>query len=252
MAHQSAPESDWRSQILEARKPVEAAVSRYSTLAPVYELWARVTESRPRRRVLELAEVRDGEAILEVATGTGAQLVSLAERNQSGHTIGIELSDGMLAQTRKRLQTAELTSVELVRGDALRLPFDDDSFNLLVNGYMLDLLMREDIPRALAEFKRVMRPSGRLVLSNMTKGERHRHRVWDWLYARGLNLTANCRGVLAAPVLAELGFAEIRREYMTQMLFPTEIVTARKPAPTDAAPTRSPISETSQRASPHG
>jgi hypothetical protein len=46
--------------------------------------------------------------------------------------------------------------------------------------------------------------------------------------------TANCRGVLAAPVLAELGFAEIRREYMTQMLFPTEIVTARKPAETIA------------------
>jgi hypothetical protein len=55
--------------------------------------------------------------------------------------------------------------------------------------------------------------------------------VWDSLYARGVNLTANCRGVLAAPVLAELGFCEIRREYMAQMLFPTEIVTAGKPVP---------------------
>ena len=236
MAHQSAPESDWRSEVLEAQEPVEVAVSRYSTLAPVYELWARCTESGPRRRVLKLADMRDGEAILEVATGTGAQLVSLAQRNPSGRTVGIELSDGMLAQARKRLQAAGLTSVELVRGDALRLPFDDDSFDLLVNGYMLDLLTREDIPRALAEFKRVMRPAGRLVLSNMTKGERRRHRVWDWLYAHGINLTANCRGVLAALVLAELGFSEIRREYMTQMLFPTEIVTARKPARRDDAP----------------
>ena len=116
VAHQSAPESDWRSEILEAQKLLEAAVSRYSTLATVYELWARVTESGPRRRVLELAEIRDGEAILEVATGTGAQLVSLAQRNQSGRTVGIELSDGMLAQARKRLQAAGLTSVELVRG----------------------------------------------------------------------------------------------------------------------------------------
>jgi len=230
MAHQSAPESPWRSQILEAQQPVEAAVRRYSTLAPVYELWARVTESRPRRRVLELADVRDGESILEVATGTGTQLVSLARRNQSGRTVGVELADGMLAQTRNRLQAAGLASVELVRGDALALPFDDESFDLLVNAYMLDLLAREDIPRALAEFKRVIRPAGRLVLSNMTKGEQRRHRMWDWLYAHGLNLTANCRGVLAAPVLAEQGFTEIRREYMTQMLFPTEIVTARKQA----------------------
>ncbi len=230
MSDDPLPEPDWRSQILEAKRPLDAAVGRYSTLAPVYELWARITESRPRQRVLELANVRDGEDILEVATGTGAQLVSLARRNPSGRTAGAELADGMLAQTRKRLRAAGLTSVELVRGDALRLPFDDDSFDLLVNAYMLDLLAREDIVRALAEFKRVVRPGGRLVLSNMTKGELRRHRVWDSLYARGVNLTANCRGVLAAPVLAELGFCEIRREYMAQMLFPTEIVTAGKPA----------------------
>lgn len=226
----TSPESDWRSHILEAQKPLDAAVRRYSTLAPVYELWARVTESRPRRRVLELAGVRDGEDVLEVATGTGAQLVSLAQRNPSGRTVGVELAGGMLTQTEKRLQAAGLTTVELVRGSALRLPFDEESFDLLVNGYMLDLLTREDIARALAEFKRVLRPTGRLVLSNMTKGQRPRHRIWDWLYARRLNLTANCRGVLAAPVLAEQGFAEIHREYMTQMLFPTEIVTARKQA----------------------
>jgi ubiquinone/menaquinone biosynthesis C-methylase UbiE len=230
MSDDPALESDWRSQILEANRPLDVAVGRYSTLAPAYELWAQVTESGPRRRVLELANVRNGEDILEVATGTGAQLLSLAKRNPSGHTAGVELADGMLAQTRKRLQAAGLGSVELVRGDALRLPFDDASFDLLVNAYMLDLLAREDIVRALAEFKRVMRPGARLVLSNMTKGGPRCHRVWDSLYARGINLTANCRGVLAAPVLAELGFREIRREYMAQMLFPTEIVTARKPA----------------------
>ncbi len=55
----------------------------------------------------------------------------------------------MLAQTARRLQAAGLASVELLRGDALRLPFGDESFDLLVNGYMLDLLVREDIPRAL-------------------------------------------------------------------------------------------------------
>lgn len=53
--------------------------------------------------------------------------------------------------------------------------------------------------------------------------------VWDTLYRHGLVLTANCRGVLATPVLHALGFEEIEREYMAQMTFPTEIVTARKP-----------------------
>jgi ubiquinone/menaquinone biosynthesis C-methylase UbiE len=159
------------------------------------------------------------------------QLVSLARRNPSGRTAGVEIARGMLERTRKRLGAAGLNRVELHQGDALHLPFEDDTFDVVVNSYMLDLLPRDQIPRALAEFKRVLRPGGRLVLSNMTKGRRRRERIWDWLYARGLVLTANCRGVLAAPVLRELGFTDVSREYIAQMLFPTEIITARKEGP---------------------
>lgn len=224
---------DWRSQVLEINEPSsDRVIGVYTRLAPVYELWARATESGPRRRVLELAAPRDGEAVLEVAIGTGAQLVELARRNPSGRTVGVEPSDGMLERARKRLADAGLERrIELLRASALELPLEDESFDLLVNSYMLDLLSRADIPRALAEFRRVLRPGGRIVLSNMTVGVRRRQRVWDALYARGLNLTANCRGVLAAPVLEELDFAEVSREFLSQLSFPTELVTARKPEP---------------------
>jgi ubiquinone/menaquinone biosynthesis C-methylase UbiE len=223
--------NNWRAQILEVNQTrSERVIGTYTRLAPVYEAWARLTEARPRRRVLELAAPRDGEALLEVAIGTGAQLVELGRRNPTGRTVGIELSDGMLAQARKKVAAAGIEQhVELLHADALDLPFEDQSFDLVVNSYMLDLLPRDDIPRVLSEYGRVLRPCGRVVLSNMTIGERHRHRIWDALYARGINLTANCRGVLAAPVLEELGFEGVRREYMSQLGFPTEIVTAEKP-----------------------
>jgi demethylmenaquinone methyltransferase/2-methoxy-6-polyprenyl-1,4-benzoquinol methylase len=225
----AAPQTDWRDLVLEAKHPPERVPRIYTRLAPVYEAWARATESRARRRVLELASVRSGEDVLEVATGTGVQLVRLARANPGGRTVGVEISDGMLAQTRRRLEHAGLGGeVEVIEGSALELPVADESFDLIVNGFMLDLLPRDDIPRALAEFRRALRPGGRLVLSDMTKGERRSHRIWDWAYERGVVVTANCRGVLAAPVLSELGFAGISREYLSQMLFPTEIVTAQK------------------------
>ena len=221
----------WRDEILEVKQRPDEVPKMYSRLARVYEVWAKLTESRPRRRVLELAGVRDGEAVLEVATGTGVQLVQLARRNPTGRVAGVEVADGMLAETRKRLRAAGLEGhVELVKASALALPFEDGAFDLLTNGYMLDLLPLDEIPRALREFRRVLRPGGRLVMSNMTKGERPLHRIWDRLYERGIVLTANCRGVLAAPVLDELGFEDVRREYLAQMAFPTEIVVARKPA----------------------
>lgn len=223
------PGQDWRESVLEAKDPPERVPRMYTRLAPVYEAWAQATESKARRRVLELASVRPGEDVLEVATGTGVQLVRLAGANRGGRSVGVEISEGMLAQTRRRLEDAGLAGeVEVIEGSALELPIADESFDLLVNGYMLDLLPRDDIPRALAEFKRVLRPRGRLVLSNMTKGERRRHRIWDWAYERGVVVTANCRGVLAAPVLRELDFIDVSREYLSQMLFPTEIVTAQK------------------------
>jgi ubiquinone/menaquinone biosynthesis C-methylase UbiE len=199
----------WRERILEVRRPPEEVPATYNRLAPVYEVWARLTESRARRRVLALAEPGPAEDILEVATGTGAQLVELAYRNPRGRNVGVEVAEGMLAKTRRRLAARGLDAVEVIRADARQLPFADQSFDLIVNSYMLDLLPRNEIPRVLAEFRRLLRPDGRLVMSNMTLGERRAHRVWDALYARGIVLTANCRGVLAAPVVAELGFTEI-------------------------------------------
>jgi len=214
--------------VLEVKQDRPKVLRTYSRLAPVYELWARLTESRARRRVLELAEVRDGESVLEIAVGTGVQLAALARRNPSGRTVGIELSEGMLEKAGRELADAELGNVELSKADALHLPFPDAAFDLVVNSYMLDLLPLDEIPVALSEMKRVLRPGGRLVLSNMTKGERPLHRIWDALYARGIVLTANCRGVLAAPVLERLSFGDVHREYLAQMSFPTEIVTARR------------------------
>ena len=225
-----AGEGPWRSEVLEVRRDRAWDLRFYSRTAPVYEVWAGAAESKARSRVLEIAEVRDGEAVLEVAVGTGKQLAALARRNPSGRTVGVDLADGMLEKASRRLAREELERVELRRGDALALPFEDARFDLVVNSYMLDLLPRDDIPRALGEYRRVLRPGGRLVLSNMTKGQRRRHHIYDALYARGLSLTANCRGVLAAPVLIELGFVDVRREYLAQLLVPTEIVTARKPA----------------------
>jgi ubiquinone/menaquinone biosynthesis C-methylase UbiE len=228
----SAVAGQWRQRVLEVHSPAEKVPRMYTRIAPVYELWARATESRARRRVLELASPARDEDVLEVATGTGVQLAGLAEASPEGRTVGVELSEGMLRSSRRRLAARGLGDrVELLAGSGLELPLPDESFDLAVSSYMLDLLARDDIPRALAELKRVLRPGGRLVLSNLTVAERRREAIWDRLYARGVVLTANCRGVLAAPVLAELGFEEIEREYIGQLSFPTEIVTARKEGP---------------------
>ena len=91
---------------------------------------------------------------------------------------------------------------------------------------MLDILPVERIRAALMEFRRVLRPGGRLVLVNVTFAERRRHRLPELLYGSRLPLTSNCRAIRVAPLLAELGFVNVTRCYVSQIGLPSEVVSA--------------------------
>lgn len=87
---------------LPAAVPQSEIASVYRRVASIYDLWAVLTESRARRRCVELAALRDGEALLEVAVGTGLAFSELAARNPGGRNVGIDLTDAMLERARRR------------------------------------------------------------------------------------------------------------------------------------------------------
>jgi demethylmenaquinone methyltransferase/2-methoxy-6-polyprenyl-1,4-benzoquinol methylase len=64
----------------------------------------------------------------------------------------------MLEMTRQRMLTNGFHNLVLKEADCRNLPFEDNSFDLLYNGCMLDLIPEQDMPQILAEFKRVLRP----------------------------------------------------------------------------------------------
>ena len=215
-------------------RPREDVVQFYSRVGRLFEAWGRLVDARARARVRALCAVTDTEAVLEVGIGAGSQLAALASANRSGRTVGVDLADGMLRETRRRLTAAGMTDAELLRADACELPFADDEFDVVTSAYVLDILPWNDIRRALTEFRRVLRPGGRLVLCHGTPGERGWHRVGDHLYGSGLPLTGNCRGIRLTTLLTDGGFEAITREYSVQFLLPSEILAARVPSHGDA------------------
>ena len=92
-----------------ARLRVEEMPEVYSRLAPLYQIWQKLVQERSLRAALELAAVRNGERILEIAVGPGMVFESLAKGNPDGMTVGVDLTPGMLERTRRRLQHASLT-----------------------------------------------------------------------------------------------------------------------------------------------
>ncbi len=196
----------------------------YGKIAPIYDLWAWLTETKARNRCLDLAAIRDGESVLEVAVGTGLAFVKILEANPSGHNQGIDLTPAMLAIAKRRMLRAGHRNFSLRVGDAYDLPFPNDSFDVLVNNYMFDLLPEQDFAAVLQEFRRVLRPGGRLAMVNMTHGKRWYNGIWHRLYQLSPALLGGCRSVSLLPLLQQCGFRETTREYISQFSFPSEVV----------------------------
>ena len=196
----------------------------YRWIAPTHDWLAVLVEARARRRGIELADVIDGENILEVAVGTGLSLKELLKLNPSGFNTGVDLTPEMLKRAERRAQRSNQNNYALSIGDAYALEFPDATFDLVLNSYMFDLLPVSDFVPVLREFKRVIKPGGRLVQINMTPGEAWYNRIWEGLYRLHPALLGGCRGVRMAPYFEEAGFASVHREYISQWTFSSEVV----------------------------
>lgn len=201
----------------------------YRSIAPIYDLWSMLTESNARNRCLELADIRDGQKILEVATGTGSAFAEILKRNPHGSNIGIDLTTEMLSRAKSKAEKLGIRNCSLEVGDAYALPYPNETFDLVLNNYMFDLLPEQDFSTILEGFFRVLKPGGKLVMANMTKAECWCSSFAELIYRVKPSLMGGCRGVYLLPYLEYAGFKGMQREYISQMTFPTEVLCGLKP-----------------------
>jgi ubiquinone/menaquinone biosynthesis C-methylase UbiE len=218
-----------KRKILDAQIMKTDVIRVYKKIAPIYDQWGRLTETKARKRCLELAGIRDGESVLEVAVGTGLAFVEIMGLNPTGQNEGIDLTEEMLSRARQKAEKLGDTNYRLKIGDAYNLEYADSYFDLVINNYMFDLLPEDDFSVVLAEFVRVLRPGGRLVMANMTQPEHWYNWVWELVYRMNPAWVGGCRGVHLKPYLEGAGFVDVRREFISQMTFPSEVLYGSKP-----------------------
>ena len=124
------------------------------------------------------AKLHEGARVLDVATGTGKVACTAARAvGAKGRIIGIDLSEGMLAQARRK---AEGLPVEFRLMDAERLEFEDATFDVVLCGFAVWFL--PDILRGMREMRRVLQPGGRLAFSTWAK--RSHEPMMEMMHAR--------------------------------------------------------------------
>lgn len=210
--------------MLEAKLSKQQVRDVYANKAAVYDIWGKLTESKAQQRCIEVAAIRDGETVLEVAVGTGLTFQRILQKNPSGINEGLDLTEAMLAEARQKAGLTNATNYRLRVGDAYQLDFAEATFDLLINNYMFDLLPEEDFGQVINEFKRVLKPGGRMVLVNMARNGRWYNKFWETVYRIQPAWMGGCRGVSMLEYVQAAGFQQTSREFISQMTFPSEII----------------------------
>jgi phosphatidylethanolamine/phosphatidyl-N-methylethanolamine N-methyltransferase len=139
----------------------ESVMRSYARWAPVYDLvFGKLFE---RARTAAIAATQQvGGRVLDVGVGTG---ICLHRYTRANSVIGIDLSEPMLRKARERVAELRLANIErLAVMDAEDLEFPDNSFDAVVAQYVVNTVPHPEV--ALAEFARVVKPGGEIILVN--------------------------------------------------------------------------------------
>ncbi len=177
-----------------------------------------------------VADLHEGETVLDLGSGAGADVLISARRvGPSGRAIGLDMTDEMLELARANAQAAGVENVEFVKGYLENLPLADASVDVVISNCVINL--SGDKPCALTEAARVLKPGGRFAVSDViadrdmdarTKADMQ---AWTGCIAGALTET-EFRQALTAAGLVELEFHETHRVHQHAA---AAIVRARKP-----------------------
>ena len=138
------------------------------TTRSIYDFWSYFYDMfwptivrRRTQRAIEQMNIQSGQRVLDVGVGTG---LALASYPSHASLIGIDLSEGMLRRARRRVQQNHLAWVSLALGNALELPFAQDTFDHVLLSHVITVV--SDPVRLIEETQRVTRPGGQIVIIN--------------------------------------------------------------------------------------
>ena len=202
-----------------------------------------------------VAELREGEVVLDLGSGGGIDVLLSARRvGPTGKAYGLDMTDEMLELARHNQRKAGVTNVEFLKGEMEAVPLPDGSVDVIISNCVVNL--SPDKERVLQEAHRVLKPGGRLAIADIvTRGEmpqalRQSLELWAGCIAGALSeeeYQAKLAAVGFVDVEVEMvreytaadgegidGLRELVREYVkdaTEMLgFASVMVRARKPS----------------------
>jgi ubiquinone/menaquinone biosynthesis C-methylase UbiE len=106
--------------------------------------------------------------------------------------------------------------------------FNDNTFDILINDFMVDLMPQEYFDKIAREFHRVLKPQGTLIVATFSFGKKKINQFWLWIAKHFPGLLTGCRPVSFKGNVIQAGFTIEADLEISQNTFPSEIIKARK------------------------
>ena len=162
-----------------------------------------------------VADLHDGETVLDLGSGAGADVLISARRvGPTGKAIGLDMTEEMLELARANAREAGVENVEFLRGYLEDIPLEDGTVDVVISNCVINL--SGDKPRVIREAARVLRPGGRFAVSDviadpdMDEQTRADMAAWTGCIAGALTETA-FRSALEAAGFGEIEITETHR-----------------------------------------
>ena len=177
-----------------------------------------------------VADLHEGEIVLDLGSGAGADVLISARRvGPTGVAIGLDMTDEMLALARANAAEASIQNVKFLKGYLEAMPLPDASVDVVISNCVINL--SPDKPRVLREAARVLRPGGRFAVSDviadpaMDEVTKTDMAAWTGCVAGALT-EAEFRSALTSAGLDQI---EIRETHRVHERASAAIIRARKP-----------------------
>lgn len=219
-------------QISRVNRSRSDAMQTYDRYSRWYDWISGSFERKYAETGVAQLKVQHGERVLEIGYGTGHMLIALAEQvGSTGKVVGIDISNGMYEIALNRLQKTGFDDrVKIVCGDALILPFESNTFDVVFMSFTLELFDTPDIPRLLLECQRVLRKGGRMGVVSLSKkgSESIVTRIYEKLHSI-FPKWIDCRPIYLSYILTENGFQVVRERMQFMFGLNVEIVVVMNP-----------------------
>jgi ubiquinone/menaquinone biosynthesis C-methylase UbiE len=200
------------------------AQATYDRLSGIYDLLAGGSERRFLDLGLRQLNPQPGEAVLEVGSGTGHGLASLAcAVGPAGRAWGIDLSPRMCRVAHDRAPQAGVLC-----GDAVELPFGPRTFDAVLMCFTLELFDTPEIPAVLGECGRVLRSGGRMCVVALSRRRvTAMVRLYEWAHVRW-PAAIDCRPIDVQGALEAAGLETVDVRLSSMWGLPVGIVVTRQ------------------------